>query len=84
MNYSTEALEKIMKEVGRRINHMLNDGTIATRDELHDVRAMMMQGVYSVIYATAPKSELYRCWGTLDEIWDAKAEAGEPAWMFGR
>lgn len=84
IKYTKEQLEAVMDEVGRRINSLISEGEFKTAGEIHDTRADMMQGVFSMICATADKDDLAGYWDTIDEIWTGKADNGDEAWMYGR
>lgn len=54
-------------EIDRRIQHMINDGTLETEDDIHDQRNAMLQGLYSTFMMIADNWPAVRQWCDTNE-----------------
>ena len=57
---------RVYEEIERRISLMISQGDIETENELNDARALMRQGAYAALMATAENWEEVVHW--IDEI----------------
>lgn len=56
----------VYEEIERRISLMISQGDLETENELNDARALMRQGAYAALMATAANWEEVVHW--IDEI----------------
>lgn len=53
MTFNRGQAARIYEEMERRISVMIFNGVIETENELNDARALMRQGIYAALMATA-------------------------------
>ena len=66
MVFNRYEVVRVYEEIERRISLMISQGDIDTENELKDARALMRQGSYAALMATAENWEEVVNW--IDEI----------------
>ena len=66
MVFNRGQVARVYEETERRISIMISNGEIETENELNDTRALMRQGAYSALMATATNWEEIVQW--IDEM----------------